>query len=63
MIEFIFISHKDDTLHDVIALSDLNTRTLGLIPRKAFEESARNKCILVVKDENELIGYLSLIHI
>lgn len=46
-------------LSDVIALGDRNKETLGLFPRRAFEQSARDNLILVAVDEtSNLVGYL-----
>lgn len=54
------IDHNSKYLKDVIALGDMNKKTLGLFPKEAFKESAGKKQIIVATDEDteSLIGYL-----
>jgi GNAT superfamily N-acetyltransferase/predicted nucleic acid-binding protein len=54
------IDHNSKYLKDVIALGDMNKKTLGLFPKEAFKESAGKKQIIVATDEDTggLIGYL-----
>lgn len=52
------IGHRDEMLHQVIALGDKNKQTLGMLPEGAFHQHARNKTILAAVDEGKLAGYL-----
>lgn len=52
-----YISSSSDMLEKVLALSDKNKKTLGLIPRAAFIESAKQRCILVLSVGGEVLGY------
>ena len=54
------IDHNSKYLNDVIALGDINKRTLGLFPKEAYKESASKKWVIVAVDEDAdtVIGYL-----
>jgi GNAT superfamily N-acetyltransferase len=53
------IDHRSPHLQTVIALSDANKKTLGLLPRDAFTEYAIKRTILVAIDpDKNCIGYL-----
>lgn len=55
--EFKFIDHTDPFLDQVIELGKKNSQTLGLMPRDAYTQQARKKCIVVAFEANKLIGY------
>lgn len=42
----------------IVELGDSNSNTLGFLPRKAFENSAKNGRIIAVFKTNDLFGYL-----
>lgn len=53
-----FIDNTNKFLDDVKALGRKNSATLGFMPEGGFEDHARNKCIIIARQENELAGYL-----
>jgi predicted nucleic acid-binding protein/GNAT superfamily N-acetyltransferase len=55
--EFRFIDHTDPLLEQVIDLGKRNSKTLGLMPRDAYIEQARKRCIVVAYEGKKLIGY------
>ena len=57
MRELKFINHKDPFLEKVITLGKRNSSTLGLMPRDAYVEQSRKRCIVIVFENDELIGY------
>ena len=55
--ELKFIDNTDSFLEQVIELGKKNSQTLGLMPRDAYIQQARKKCIVVAFEEKKLIGY------
>ena len=53
-----FIDNTNKFLDDVKALGRKNSTTLGFMPEGGFEDHARNKCIIIARQEDELLGYL-----
>ncbi|AXE40110.1 GNAT family N-acetyltransferase [Acidipropionibacterium virtanenii] len=49
--------YQDALLRQVVQLGDRNRRTLGLLPRGAYEEYAKSGKIIVALDGDKLIGY------
>jgi GNAT superfamily N-acetyltransferase/predicted nucleic acid-binding protein len=56
-LEFELISDSDPRIRDAIALGDKARRTVGLLPREAYADAARNKRLLVASAGGEVIGY------
>jgi len=52
-----FINHLDPFLEQVIALGKRNSATLGLMPRDAYIDQAKKKCIVVTHDDDMVIGF------
>jgi ribosomal protein S18 acetylase RimI-like enzyme/predicted nucleic acid-binding protein len=52
------VSHRDDLLSKVIDLGDQNSKTLGILPRGAFLQHAKNKTIIAALDAGFLTGYI-----
>jgi GNAT superfamily N-acetyltransferase/predicted nucleic acid-binding protein len=52
-----FIDHTDPFLERVILLGKKYSSTLGLMPRDAYIEQARKKCIVIAYEKNDLIGF------
>lgn len=55
--EFRFIDHTDPFLERVIQLGKRNSQTLGLMPRDAYVQQAKKKCIAIAFNEGELLGF------
>lgn len=55
--DFRFINQDDPLLESVITLGKKNSQTLGLMPRDAYIQQARKKCIVVAFQNNSLAGY------
>jgi ribosomal protein S18 acetylase RimI-like enzyme/predicted nucleic acid-binding protein len=55
--EFRFIDHTDPLLAQVMDLGKRNSKTLGLMPKDAYIEQARKRCIVVAFEGKKLIGY------
>lgn len=55
--EFKFIDHTDPLLDKVISLGKRNSQTLGLMPKDAYIQQARKKCIVVAHENKELLGF------
>ena len=55
--EFRFISHTDPLFEKVIELGKKNSSTLGLMPKDAFLDQSRKKCLIVAHENNVLAGY------
>lgn len=53
-----FIDNTNKFFDDVKALERKNSSTLGFMPKGGFEDHARNKCIIIARQEDELVGYL-----
>lgn len=53
-----FIDNRNKFFQDVKTLGKKNSATLGFMPEGGFEDHARNKCIIIAHQENELVGYL-----
>lgn len=53
-----FIDNTNKFLDDVKALGRKNSATLGFMPEGGFEDHARNKCIIIARQEIEFVGYL-----
>ena len=52
-----FIGHLDPFLEKVIILGKRNSATLGLMPRDAYVDHARKKCIVIVFEDETLLGF------
>lgn len=52
-----FIDHTDPLIERVIDLGKKNSATLGLMPRDAYIEQARKRCLLVASEDDNLVGY------
>jgi GNAT superfamily N-acetyltransferase len=52
-----FIDHNSPFLQHVIELGQKNAKTLGLMPKDAYIQQAKRKCIVIAFEENKLIGY------
>ncbi|WP_127843612.1 GNAT family N-acetyltransferase [Acidipropionibacterium jensenii] len=50
-------AHQKQVLRQVIELGDRNRRTLGLLPRGAYEEYAKSGKIIVALEGSKLVGY------
>jgi len=55
--EFRFIDHTDPFLEGVIQLGKKNSQTLSLMPRDAYGQQAKKKCIVIAFNQNELLGF------
>ena len=55
--QFKFINNTDEFLEHVIQLGKRNSQTLGLMPRDAYVQQARKKCIIVCFENEALIGF------
>ncbi len=55
--EFRFINYSDPFLKEVIDLGKRNSHTLGLMPKDAYIQQARKRCIVVAYDKDLLIGF------
>lgn len=55
--EFRFIDQNDFFLEQVITLGKKNSQTLGLMPRDAYIEQARKKCIVIAFAGDNLLGF------
>lgn len=53
-----FIDNTNKFFDDVKALGRKNSSTLGFMPEGGFEDHARNKCIIIARQKNKLVGYL-----
>jgi predicted nucleic acid-binding protein/GNAT superfamily N-acetyltransferase len=52
-----FINQEDPLLAKVIGLGKRNAQTLGLMPKDAYIELARKKCIVVTHEGDTLLGF------
>ena len=55
--EYRFIDRLDPFLEKVITLGKRNAATLGLMPRDAYLDHARKRCIVIVFEEESLYGF------
>jgi predicted nucleic acid-binding protein/GNAT superfamily N-acetyltransferase len=55
--DYKFINHTDPFLAKVIALGKKNSQTLGLMPKDAYIQQARQKCILIAVENDQLLGF------
>ena len=53
-----FINNKNRFFDEVKALGRKNSATLGFMPEGGFEDHARNKCIIIAHERDQLMGYL-----
>ena len=53
-----FINNKNRFFDEVKALGRKYSATLGFMPEGGFEDHARNKCIIIAHENNQLMGYL-----
>ncbi|MFB9832832.1 GNAT family N-acetyltransferase [Actinoallomurus acaciae] len=56
-LEFELIGASDPRVLEAIALGDKARKTVGLLPRAAYADAARNKRLLVASVDAEVIGY------
>lgn len=55
--EYKFIDHNNPLLTQVIELGRRNSQTLGLMPRDAYIQQAKKRCIVIAFKKDQLIGY------
>lgn len=55
--EIKFITHINPLLQKVINLGKKNSQTLGLMPKDAYIQQARRKCIVVAFSNDEVLGF------
>lgn len=56
-LKFEFINHHNPFLKEVIELGDSNSKTLGHLPEAVYEEYARKKWILIVRNGQKFLGH------
>jgi ribosomal protein S18 acetylase RimI-like enzyme len=56
-VQFQFIDHSDRRIEEVISLGKSFASTLGLMPRDAYLDQAKKKCLLVAIDNNAVVGF------
>lgn len=56
-LEFELIGESDSRVLKAIALGDKARRTVGLLPRAAYVDAARNQRLLVASASDEVVGY------
>jgi predicted nucleic acid-binding protein len=55
--EFKFINHTDSFLAKVIQLGKKNSGTLGLMPKDAYIQQARKRCVVIAFEGDQLLGF------
>lgn len=53
-----FIDNKNRFFEEVKSLGRKYSATLGFMPEGGFEDHARNKCIIIAHEKEQLMGYL-----
>ena len=52
------IDNRNKLFEDVKSLGRKYSATLGFMPEGGFEDHARNKCIIIAHERDQLMGYL-----